>query len=211
MSHTYSFYSVGFDAAGKVQGTPSAPNLTLSEKFVALTSSNQLQVTGFTVEHDSPSRSYVRYLDIAFNESDGQSGGTLQAMVNSITSASPAIQIFKFDLNGTAASKTPVPLSGVTVDVIDHAIELDFGVKGIGGDPLTSTADGYYEVDIHLPSSQISVHNFYRLLGDVNGDEMVDQNDLTEIASDLASSAPSPVGLGAALSGCDRALGRSTR
>ena len=70
------------------------------------------------------------------------------------------------------------------LDVIDHAIEIDFGSGGIGGNPNTTAADGYYEVDIKLPNGQTAVHHFYRLLGDVNGDGIVDQNDLNEIAAE---------------------------
>ena len=46
-----------------------------------------------------------------------------------------------------------MPLSSPTIfDVIDHAIEIDFGANGIGGSPKTTAADGYYEVDIKLPN-----------------------------------------------------------
>ena len=183
-SHTYSFYSIGLDAAGNLQSAPSSPNVTFSHQAFAVP--GQLQVIGFTVEHGSPSRSYVRYLDLGFNESDSQSGGELTSIVNSIRSSSPDIQIYKYDLNGDASSKTAVPLGSPTMfDVIDHAIEIDFGSGGIGGNPNTTAADGYYEVDIKLPNGQIAVHHFDRLLGDVNGDGIVDQNDLNEIAASI--------------------------
>ncbi len=55
----------------------------------------------------------------------------------------------------------------------------------MGGSPNTSTADGYYELDIKLPGGAIAVHHFYRLLGDVTGDGMVDANDLNEIAAEI--------------------------
>ena len=188
-SHTYSFYSVGLDSAGNLQSAPSSPNVVFSnEKFAV---PGALAVTSFTVEHDSPSRSFIRYLDIGFNESDSQSGSELTAIVNSIGTASPDIAIFKYDLNGDASSKTAVPLSGATVlDVIDHAIEIDFGASGIGGSPNTTAADGYYEVDITLPNSQVAVHHFYRLLGDVDGDGTVDASDLNEIAASVGETSP---------------------
>ena len=187
-THTYAFYSVGLDSAGNLQGAPSSPNVTFQEKFLALTSPSQLQVTGLTVEHGSPSRSYVRYLDLTFNESDSQSGGDLTSIVNSIGTSSSAIQIFKYDLNGDASSKTAVPLASPTIlTVIDHAIEIDFGSGGIGGNPNTTASDGYYEVDIKLPNGQTAVHHFDRLLGDVTGDGIVDQNDLNEIAADVGA------------------------
>ncbi len=189
LSHTYSFYSVGLDSAGNLQSAPSSPNVTFAnEVFAAPT---QLQVTSFTVDHGSPSRSFVRYLDVGFNESNSQSGNDLTAIVNSIGTPSPDIQIYKYDLAGDASSKTPVPLTSLTIlHVIDHAIEIDFGAGGIGGNPSTTTADGYYEVDIKLPDGQTSVHHFYRLLGDVDGDEIVDANDLNEIAASIGESSP---------------------
>ncbi|MFI5458474.1 MAG: SdrD B-like domain-containing protein [Isosphaerales bacterium] len=188
-SHTYSFYSIGLDSAGNLQSAPSGPNVTFANQVFA--QPGQLQVIGFTVEHGSPSRSYVRYLDLAFNQSDSQSGGELTSIVKSISTSSPEIQIYKYDLNGDASSKTAVPLSSPTMlDVLDHAIEIDFGAGGIGGNPNTTAADGYYEVDIKLPSGQTAVHHFYRLLGDVNGDTIVDQNDLNEIAASIGETSP---------------------
>ena len=75
--------------------------------------------------------------------------------------------------------------------MIDHAIEIDFGADGIGGSPNTTAADGYYEVDIKLPERhRPPVHHFYRLLGDVTGDGIVDKNDLNEIAADINLSSP---------------------
>ncbi len=165
--------------------------MTFQETFAALTSPGQLQVTGFKVEHDSPSRSYIRYLDLTFNESNSQSGSALTSIINSMTTSSPDILMYKYDLNGDLSSKTPVSLSSPTVlDVIDHAIEIDFGSGGIGGNPNTTAADGYYEVDIKLPNGQVAVHHFYRLLGDVNGDGIVDDNDLNEIAAEIGTTSP---------------------
>ena len=187
-SHTYQFFSIGIDGAGNVQATPATPNLTLSETFAQPAA---LVVTGLTVEHGAVERSYVRYLDIAFNESDGQSGGVLSQIVASATSTSPEIQLFKYDLAGDASSKVAVPLTSPTIlDVVDHAIEIDFGSGGIGGNSSSTAGDGYYELDIRLPNGQTSVHHFYRMLGDVSGDGVVDQDDLNEIAAEIGESAP---------------------
>ncbi|MFI5453930.1 MAG: Ig-like domain-containing protein [Isosphaerales bacterium] len=188
-THTYSFFSIGIDGAGNVQSTPATPNLALTETFQNATPT-QLQVTRLVVENGAVERSYVRYVEVSFNESDSQSSGELTQIVNSVGSASPEIQLSKYDLNGDASSKTPVSLSGVTVEMIDHAIELDFGATGIGGNPNTTAADGYYEVDIKLPSGQTAVHHFYRLLGDVTGDGIVDQNDVNEIAASIGETSP---------------------
>ena len=147
-------------------------------------------MTSLIVEDGAVERSYIRYLQVDFNESDSQSGGELTQIVNSLGPASPEIQLYQYDLNDDASSKTAVSLSGVTVAVIDHAIELDFGASGLGGSPNTTTADGYYELDIKLPSGTTAVHHFYRLLGDVTGDGTVDNNDLNEIAAEINLSNP---------------------
>jgi hypothetical protein len=189
LPHSYAFYSIGFDAAGNIQSAPATPNVSFTSQVFA--APGQLQVTGFTVEHGSPGRSYIRYLDLIFNESDASSGGALTAIVSSISTASPDILIYKYDLNGTPSSKTAVPLaSPVSLAVVDRAIEIDFGKSGLGGSPNTTSADGYYEVDIDPPGGVAAVHHFYRLLGDVNGDHVVDQNDLNQISAAINDSAP---------------------
>ena len=101
--------------------------------------------------------------------------------------------IFKYDLNGDASSKTAVSLLGATiVDVIDRhgPLRSTSARRGIGGSPNTTAADGYYEVDIKPPGGSMSAHHFYRLLGDVEGDGIVDANDLNEIAASVNETSP---------------------
>ena len=199
--HTYGFYSVGVDSAGNTQAAPSGSGLTFTETFANATPA-ALQTTTLIVEDGAVERSYIRYLQVDFNESDSQSGGELTQIVNSLKTASPEMQLYQYDLNDDASSKTAVSLAGVNVSVIDHAIEIDFGAKGIGGNPNTTSADGYYEIDVKLPSGATAVHNFYRLLGDVTGDGTVDQNDLNEIAAEINLSNPTGLApLGADVNG----------
>ncbi len=186
--HYYTFDSVGFDSAGNVQPMPSTPNLSLTETFAK---PSALQVTNLIVSNGAVERSYIENLDIGFNESDSQSGGALTQIVSSLGGKAPDILIYEYDLNGTTSSKTAVSLSGVSVSVIDHAIALDFHAGGIGGNANTTAADGYYEVDVKLPNGQTAVHHFYRLLGDVSGDGIVNQNDLNEIAAEIGLSTQS--------------------
>ncbi len=187
--HTYAFYSIGLDSAGNIQAAPTSPNLSLTETFATATPA-QLETTALVVEDGAVERSYIRYLQVDFNESDSQSGGELTQIVNSLKTTSPEIQLYQYDLNDDASSKTAVSLSGVTVSVIDHAIELDFGANGLGGGPNSTSADGYYELDINLPGGTTAAHHFYRLLGDVTGDGTVDANDLNEIAAEVNLSNP---------------------
>ena len=69
--------------------------------------------------------------------------------------------------------------------MIDHAIELDFGAAGLGGKANTTAGDGYYELDVTAGGTTYK-HFFYRLLGDVNGDGVVDGSDLSAIATELS-------------------------
>jgi hypothetical protein len=62
------------------------------------------------------------------------------------------------------------------------------GVGEVSGNNNTTVADGYYELDILLSSGQMAVHHFYRLLGDVNGDGVVGNHDLSAIAAAIGQS-----------------------
>jgi hypothetical protein len=192
VTHTYRFFTIGIDGAGNTEAAHQAPNDVIFSQ--AFAKSAALAVTGLIVEHGAAERSYIRYLDIAFNESDAQAGGQLTQIAGSVGSASPKIQLSQYDLNGTPSSQTAVPLgSPVNVAVLDHAIEIDFGASGVGGvsgGNNTTAADGYYELDVLLPSGQTAVHHFYRLLGDVTGDGIVDNTDLNAIAAVIGQSTP---------------------
>jgi hypothetical protein len=185
ISHSYQFSSLGVDGAGLVQTAPVNPVSFNNRSFTA----GSLQMTALTVENGAAERSYVRYIGVDFNESDAQSGGQLTAIAGSLKTSSPEIQLFKYDLNGDVSSKTAVSLSAVSASVIDHAIDLDFGAAGLGGNANTTAGDGYYELDVTVGTATFE-HHFYRLLGDVTGDGLVNNNDLTAIASELALSAP---------------------
>ncbi len=184
-SHTYKFWSLGIDGAGLTQVTPGTAVTYTNWTFTA----QALAVTGLTVERGAAERSYVRYLDVNFNEGDGQSGGQLAGLAGSLGTA---VHLYRYDLNGTPASRTAIPLTGpsagVTASVVDHAIELDFGAGGLGGSPNTTAGDGYYELDVTVGSTTFR-HYFDRLLGDVTGDGVVDGADLNAVASELAMSA----------------------
>ncbi|MFI5455749.1 MAG: dockerin type I repeat-containing protein [Isosphaerales bacterium] len=188
-THQYRFYTTGIDGAGNVEAAHAYPNdVVFSQSFAQPPA---LQATGLTVENGAAERSYVRYLDILFNESDSQSHGQLTQIAGSVGTSTPEIRLYKFDLAGDASSKTAVPLSSPTMlDVIDHAIEIDFGSAGIGGNANTTAADGYYELDIMPPNGPTAVHHFDRLLGDVTGDGVVDSNDLNAIAAAIGQSSP---------------------
>ena len=99
-----------------------------------------------------------------------------------------------------AGASSPSGIASFTIyeaiSVVDHAIEIDFGRGGLGDSPNTSAADGYYALSF-APGAAAgqpgigSTHHFDRLLGDVTGDGVVDNNDLDAIAAEISQSSPS--------------------
>ena len=81
----------------------------------------------------------------------------------------------------------------MTATVIDHAIELDFGATGSGEATAATTRRRPTATTSWTSSCRAArpaEHHFYRLLGDVTGDGVVDNNDLNAIAAELGNSSP---------------------
>jgi hypothetical protein len=175
--HVYRFYSIGVDKAGNVQPAPSNTHddVMVTATFPAVLSAPE--PIGLVVQHGETERSYVRYVDILFNQSTG-----LESLISG-----NHIHLIKHGLDGQGAKV--VPLQTGELHVVDHAIEIDFGPRGIGGNPNSSAGDGYYEIDIDGSSKPLT---FDRLLGDVNGDGVVNRDDLTLIARAKRSHSNAP-------------------
>ena len=108
-------------------------------------------MSSLTVENGAAERSYIRYLDLNFNDA---TRSVLQAIVNSVnnpTASNPAeLTLTQYNLNGGGTGGT-VSLKGL-LSVIDNAIEIDFGTGGIGGNAGTTAADGYYALSFTPPN-----------------------------------------------------------
>ncbi len=183
-SNTYKFYSLGIDATGLEEPMHSMYDDSFSESYREPAAS-KLAISSITVEDGAADRSYIRYLDVNFNDA---TSSVLQSIVNSVnnpTASQPAeLTLTQYNLSGSAAVGT-VSLKGL-VEVIDNAIEIDFGAGGVGGNAGTTAANGYYALTFTPTGGQPGVgstHHFYRLLGDVDGSGTVDQLDLYDIAA----------------------------
>ncbi len=204
-THTYAFTSLGTNGNG-IAESKSAADLTLTAAYSAPPA---LKATGLTVQHGAVERSFVRYVDIDFNETDAQAGGLLSSIIASLSTASPDIQLIHYAYGTTpgasGAAGAVVPLSAAMLRVVDHAIEIDFGQYGLGGVSSAglslnqywteeSQGDGYYEIALNL-TGKTSDEYFDRLLGDIDGDGTVSAADVSAVQ---AAEMKNLIGIGAA-------------
>ena len=159
-SHTYTFSIQGTNGNGIQNAVQAIAPITQTFAPPAAP-----QVTAFTVEKGLAERSYVRYLDVTFNEP-----------VSNLTLNSSTVTLEQFALDGV----TPVGSINLTgkISLIDHVMEIDFGAGGIGGSENLPNAlsnwaaltadDGYYKLTINTGGLD-ATESFYRLFGDVIG------------------------------------------
>ena len=200
--HNYRFYSIGTDGAGNVEAVPGPSRFAVvNATFTGLpgsTGPQPLKVTKLVVQAGAAERSFIRTVDVDFNNANTPSDPSLSNLISG-----DRIRLVQHPLSGdlTTSLATYDPASNPGLfKVVDHAIELDFGPLGLGGVARGSmslasywsamaSGDGYYEVDLDLDGNgTFETHEFfYRLLGDVNGDHAVDQSDLVAISNALAA------------------------
>lgn len=143
---------------------------TSSETFT-INVANVFEMTGFDVQLGQTQRSYVRYLDVQFT---GEAGN-----LNDVISR---LKLTHHGLDG--ASSTMVSLAGVSYSIVNgDTLRLDFGINGIGGNRNSNLGDGYYKLSLDSDGdgSHETQNSFYRLFGDVTGDQQVTQADVDAI------------------------------
>ena len=131
------------------------------------------------IQQGSTGRSFVRYVDININDP-----ATVTSIVNSLNTSAPRITMTNTGLTGT--TKKAVTIIGLA-KAIGNTLRIDFGTKGIGGNAETNTADGSYliSLDVDGNGSLETSQRFFRLLGDVNGDKVVDAKDTALVPANL--------------------------
>jgi ELWxxDGT repeat protein len=156
-----------------VGGTPDASvNYTLSLQGF----------DGITVQNGAVGRSYVRYVTLTFGTSQG-----LAEAVSSIGTATPRIRLLWGGAGGRVWS--PRTLTSSMVSVSGTQLLFDFGPQGIGGTANSAVGDGLYRLRVDLDGSVDSagkrlsevVADFFRLFGDVDGNGLVNQADVTAV------------------------------
>ncbi|NLX56992.1 MAG: S8 family serine peptidase [Planctomycetaceae bacterium] len=181
--HTYRFFTVGLDGGSNVEQAPApAEDVQVVATFGAPTS---LAVTGFDVQKEATQRSYIRYLDVFFNQMTG-----MEDIIESLGSQTSRIKLTRYDLNGESPVEMLLTAGMLSTRDVDRALQVDFGPGGIGGDANSQQGDGYYKLSIDADNDTDHTLEtdlfFYRLAGDVNHDRRVDSLDLTALNHLLA-------------------------
>lgn len=139
------------------------------DKVFTISVTNVTELSGIDVQNGQTQRSYLRDLDVVFD----QSGGLMDLINNG------RLELTRFDLNGLNGSPMSLPPGAV----VGNNIRFDFGAQGIGGNRNTNAGDGYYELGIDMDGdgSFESKKYFHRLLGDMNGDGVVSSSDKIQV------------------------------
>ena len=156
--------------------TPGVSDLKLTMTNAAPT------VQSVVIQQGAVGRSFIRYVDLTINDL-----GTVASIVSSVSGITPRISLTNTGLTGTA--KTAVALKGL-VTTNGNQIHIDFGSKGLGGNAASNAADGSYLISLDLDGngSLETTQRFWRLLGDVNGDKVVDAKDTVVVNTNLNKS-----------------------
>jgi hypothetical protein len=125
----------------------------------------------FDVQDGLSERSFVRTLTVTFSPQVDVAG----------LLAAGRLRLTQFGLDGSGPGQN-VPLAGL-VTVVGQTLRIDFGPGGLGGNPNSAAADGYYvlEADLNGDGQLEADWRFHRLLGDVTGDGAVDDADLAQV------------------------------
>ena len=149
-------------------------------------------VTQLVVQNGAAERSFINTIAIDFNESDSAAGSPLSTLISQ-----NRITLIQHQLDGISRTSDPVIALNGLLSVVDHAIDITFGPYGLGGVSAANLSlnqywsemilgDGYYELDVTpVAGGPTQVLHFYRLLGDVDGNQTVDNTDLTDITNGL--------------------------
>ncbi|MCA9083759.1 MAG: hypothetical protein KDA81_06875, partial [Planctomycetaceae bacterium] len=166
-AHSYRFFTRGVDGRGNVEDAPAAGDVQTTHTFAAPGSG--LSATGIDVQNGETQRSFIRHVDVLFNNVTG-----LQDLIDN-----NRIQIERFALDDA----TPDPGTGTVIMatsavVRGNAVALDFGRYGIGG--RDRNGNGLYRIAVDTNGDGLfddARFEFFRLYGDSNGDGEVTNAD----------------------------------
>lgn len=175
LEHTYRFTSRGVDSFANMEDAHTTADVTVTQTISAPVI---LQATAIDVQLGAKQRSYVRYVDVLFSTAAG---------VSDLTQPN-RVKVEKFGLSATDITAGTGTAVSATVAQVDSSgrLRLDFGTEGLGGARNTNAGDGFYRV--RLDANNDGDYNdagesfeFHRLLGDANGNAIIDPLDTTVV------------------------------
>ncbi|MFM7128596.1 MAG: dockerin type I repeat-containing protein, partial [bacterium] len=172
---------------------PFQVNITQADD-TSITNYPFMGVIGVAVQQQSRNRSFVRYMDVVLDSSNltALNANTTNFLANftltrtrsaSISGGANITDTTNYLANGPSVANiytTPV------------GFKIDFGTNGLGNQPSTAVFDGVYQLANKAGATVIPAnapYTFHRLLGDANGDGVVDALD-TNLVQTVLSSTP---------------------
>ena len=177
--HSYRFFSIGRDSLGNIESAPpKSSDVIVTSTFTAV----GLQATGIDVQLSADQRSYIRYVDVLFNSELGLA----DLLLNN------PLSVERFALNASDVTPgTGTAVSGFAATRVGDRLRLDWGINGITGSRTSNAGDGFYRIlvdgnaDGDYADAVDKVFEFARILGDANGDAIVDSLDLAIVNGQL--------------------------
>ena len=183
--HTYGFRSIGIDKRGNQESPREVADLTVTAAFAPPVA---LAITQFDVQRGATQRSYIQYLDLLFSSENG-----VQAILDSLNDGdqqNDRVRLRRFNLDGSGSGDRVLLNNKLGLGDMGNSMRIDFGSGGLTGDPLSLLGNGYYALELDLNGDGVleSVKHFYRLLGDVNGDRVVNALDNSQVSRAVGTS-----------------------
>jgi len=175
--HSYGFYSIAHDAVGNLEPPPLAP-----DAFSTVVDGIAPHVVAAEFEGSTPVIVQGRYLTIQFSE-NVQASLTLADI--KVHNATTGLDIVPAGMSYHAASNTAIVTFGSPLTDGNYALTIDGSkVADAAGNLLDGDHDGNAGGDF--------VFSFFSLLGDVNRDRTVDDQDLSLVTAALGTAGVRP-------------------
>jgi hypothetical protein len=168
---------------------PFQVNITLTNN-ATIYSYPYMGVIGVALQKQSINRSYVRYMDVVLSNSNLTTlGYSTSNFLANFTMTRTRSAGFSGGANITDSTNY-LTFNSPRVYTTPVGYTVDFGPGGLGNQPATSSYDGVYQL-ANTTNANVSVptYTFHRLLGDANGDGVVDALDTGLIQSVLTTPA----------------------
>ena len=177
VTRSYRFFSIGTDhlgnregGSGTFDGDPGVGGDVLLTDIV-LAEPTSAQITGFDANDGLENRSAVHSVDVLFNDT-----AFIDALLDSLNDSDPTndrIRLERLDLAGNPIGggeflQVPMIRDGLT-------LRLDFGAAGLQENGVYAVR---MDMDGNISNGLEEMRRFHRLLGDINGDGVVNSVDL---------------------------------